>query len=88
MVRIAEETGRSSVTVGEWRDKENFPDKRGLDTALSRYFGAAPEWITDGKGTPPQPDLWTMWLRLRALRRAPADAKDALDLLDEKRKRS
>lgn len=85
---IGEAVGRHGVTVGEWRDKERFPNVRGLDAELSRYFGAPPAWIADGEGEPPQPELWKIWVKLRRVRHAAADEQDALKAAaNERRKR-
>jgi len=77
---IARAVGRTGPAVTVWL-KQNYapPDyepkdsqrlKAPLHQALADYLAVPKDWLIDGEGDAPEPDLWKQWLARQRHRRA------------------
>lgn len=73
--QLAELSGLSYVWLSKWKKRPDAPTERLLCRALARYLFVEEDWLLDGEGEPPRPDLWPDWVT--AFRKAPVVAPKA-----------
>lgn len=64
---FAEFTGVNYDLFMKWHDSAESPPVRATAKAFVSgglaKLGATEDWLIDGKGEPPQPELWELWSR-------------------------
>lgn len=83
----AEAPTLSGQTISGWAKRSKATDSRKHMRALATYFAVAEDWLIDGHGEPPRPELWRVWEAARSrpvpvmapkLEPVPAKASDAV----------
>lgn len=83
---VAAGAGITRQWLQKWRRKNQAPNERLMTRNLVRfletpYGWALEDWLLDGVGGPPRPDLWAVWsaarAQLLAANAAKANAKSA-----------
>lgn len=72
---LATRAGLSYVWLAKWKKRPDAPTERLLCRALARYLFVDEEWLLDGIGEAPHPELWSDWLT--AFRKPPIEAPKA-----------
>jgi hypothetical protein len=59
----------SGQTISAWSWRDEAPDGRRNTSGLAKYLNVTEEWLIDGEGEPPRPDLWSVWSTARDVQR-------------------
>lgn len=73
---LADLSGLGYDWVHKWKQRDDAPVERLMSRALARYLLVDEEWLLDGIGDPPRPDLWADWIK--GYRSPPIEAPKAV----------
>lgn len=63
---IGRAIGRTGQAISAWGSMREVPTDYRLHRPLLDYFELKDgEWLIEGRGNPPMPDLWSVWLQAR-----------------------
>lgn len=65
---VGAKAGRTGEAIGAWLKAAKAPDAHSIRDPTAKYLGVGADWLFDGKGEVPEPDLWARW---QAARRRP-----------------
>jgi transcriptional regulator with XRE-family HTH domain len=61
--QLAAALGVGEKWLGKWKDSTKAPEGRSEASAIEAVLGRpTTEWLYDGVGEPPNPELWQAWL--------------------------
>lgn len=84
---FAERAGVGYQWFAKWRKRRDAPRDRDLTRRLVDTLGVNGDWLLDGKGAAPEPDLWRRWIAAAAkpVESVSASSAEARDPLGQKK---
>lgn len=76
---IAEAAGRTGVAVSGWKVSEGPPPDYRVHAPVAQFFEIDERWLIRGEGSPPESDLWALWIHERRSHAATGADKRAID---------
>lgn len=83
---IGEAVNRSGAWVSKWEDSPTAPKDYTVHAPLAAYFDVGRDWLIEGVGEAPDPDLWTRWRLARGIKPTAEVGGDSIRSLGEREK--
>lgn len=62
---IGKAVDRVPQWVTKWKQSETPPKDYRVHAPLAEFLEVPVEWLRDGSGDPPEPDVWALWVAAR-----------------------